>query len=152
MEYFLDMKFEDISYNAIVHVTIIIPVMNENDAKLFKEQILAAFKRKEVIILNLSFYRILEQTEWRESIIRYHEFSLRMASAKIEIDKFYLDNPDQSKTLCENLIEKLFQGEKATAIIGQKYNIPVRVIDKVTKNIISDELYYFSIEQLISIS
>jgi hypothetical protein len=146
------MKFEDISYNAIVHVTIIITVRSEIDAESIKDQLLAAFKRKEVIIINMSFYRIFEDTEWRESIIRYHEFSLKMATAKIEIDRFYLDNPNQSKSLCENLIEKLFQGEKATAFIGHKFNIPVRVIDKVTKNIILDEFYYFSIEQLISIS
>jgi hypothetical protein len=46
-------------------------------------------------------------------------------------------------------VEKFFAGENSTANIGRKYNIPVKVVERQTRNPISGEFYYFSVEHLI---
>jgi len=47
------------------------------------------------------------------------------------------------------LTERLLKGESSTAKIGNEYKIPVRVIDKETRNPINGEFYFMNIEHLI---
>ncbi|MFY0602707.1 MAG: hypothetical protein JXQ93_02075 [Flavobacteriaceae bacterium] len=149
MEYLIDLRFDDKSYRAIIHFVATFIVQNEKDAIEFKDELLAGFKRRGIIILNINCYRIDNNQILRNRAYEYCQFSKEQATASIEVEQFILSNPDQTKSLSNNLIEKFYNGENSTANIGKKYNIPVRVLDKETRNPISDELYYFTIEHLM---
>jgi len=149
MEYLIDLKFEDVNLSAYVHFVTTFKVNSEHEAKLFVDELEAGFKRKGVIILPSTFYRIDNDPVLRQNSFNYYNFYVTRATASIKIEQFIIENPDQNKSLVENLTERLFNGEKSTAIIGEKYNIPVRVFDKKTRNPINSDIFYFGIEQLI---
>ena len=148
MEYLIDLKFEDKGYNAIVHFVATFTAKDDSEAKLFIDELIAGFKRRGVVIFPLTYYRIDNNPELRESSYVYYQFCKTRATASIEVEQFILDNPDQNKSLVENLTERLFAGEDSTAKIGNKYKIPVRVFDKQTRNPITGEFYYFTLEHL----
>ncbi|HBG69678.1 MAG: hypothetical protein A2W93_12065 [Bacteroidetes bacterium GWF2_43_63] len=149
MEYLIDLKIDDKCYNAIVHFVATFTTKDDGEAKLFIDELIAGFKRRGVIILLSSYYRIDNDLELRERSYEYYQFCKERATASIQVEQFVLDNPDQNKSLVENLTEKLFAGKNSTARIGKEYNIPVRVLDKKTRNPITGEFYYFTIEHLI---
>jgi hypothetical protein len=149
MEFFLELKFEDPNYNALIHFATMFNVNAEEDAKLFASELLAAFQRRKVVVFSCSYNRLDNNSDLRERMYEYHNFYLATATAHVQIEQFHVENPNQEKSLWDNLVEKFFVGEDSTANIGRKYNIPVKVVDKKTRNPISDEFYYFSVEQLI---
>lgn len=149
MEYLIDLRFEDKGYNAIVHFVATFTAKDDSEAKLFIDELIAGFKRREVVIFPSTYYRIDNDPELRERSYEYYQFCKTRATASIEVEQFILDNPDQNKSLVENLTERLFAGENSTAKIGNEYKIPVRVVDKQTRNPITGEFYYFTIEHLI---
>lgn len=149
MDYLIDLRFEDNGYNAIIHFVTTFNVANEADAQTFYNELLSSFRRRNVLLLNSNCYRIDDNPILRERSYEYSNFCRSRATASIQIDQFFLNDPDQTKSLTENLIEKFFNGENSTAIIGRKHNIPVRVFEKDNRNPISGEFYYFSIEHLI---
>ncbi|KIX19815.1 hypothetical protein SY27_17345 [Flavobacterium sp. 316] len=149
MEYFLELKFEDSNYNALIHFATTFLTNSEAEGKLFVEELLSAFQRRKVMILSYSYNRIDNNPELRERMYEYHDFYLNRATASIQVEQFHVENPNQEKSLWDNLIGKFFEGEDSTANIGNKYEIPVRVVDKKTRNPINSEFYYFSVEQLI---
>jgi hypothetical protein len=149
MEFLIDLRFEDKVYNAIVHFVATFTAKNDSEAELFINELIAGFKRKAVIIFSSTHYRIDNDPKLRERSYEYYQFCKTKATASIEVEQFILENPDQNKSLVENLTEKLFAGENSTAKIGNKHKIPVRVLDKQTRNPIMGEFYYFSIEHLI---
>lgn len=149
MEYLIDLKFEDTGYNAIIHLVATFIANDENAAQLFINELIAGFKRKNVIIYPSTYYRIDNDLQLKERSYEYYQFCKSRATSSIEIEQFILEAPDQNKSLVENLTDKVFNGEKSTAKIGKEYNIPVRVSNKETRNPISGEFYYFTIEHLI---
>ncbi|MHA8068815.1 hypothetical protein ACS6L2_05975 [Aquirufa ecclesiirivi] len=149
MEFLIDLRFEDKGYNAIVHFVATFISKDENEAMLFYNDLKAGFKRCGGVILLASCYRIDNDKKLKDRSFEYYQFCQNRATATVEITQFILDNPDQNKTLVDNLTERLFQGKFSTAQLGNKYKIPVRVMDKETRNPISGELYYFTLEHLI---
>lgn len=149
MEYLINLKFEDKGYNAIIHFVATFTAENRNEANLFVNELKSGFEREGVIIFQLTHYRIDNDPILKERSYEYCMFYKSKATAYVEIEQFSLENPDQNKSLFDNLKKKLFSGESATANIGNKYKIPVKVLDKETRNPITNELFYFSIEHLI---
>lgn len=149
MEFFLELKFEDLNYNALIHFATTFTVNTETEAEHFINELLAAFERRKVVVFSRSYNRLDNNPELRARRYEYHNFYLKRATATIQIEQFHLDNPNQEKSLWDNLVGKFFDGTDSTANIGTKYDIPVRVMDKETRNPIDDEFYYFSVEQLI---
>lgn len=149
MEYLIDLKYEDNGYDAIVHFVATFLVNTSQEAKIFIEELSAAFERRNVKINLLRYYRIDNDLELLKRSREYHYFQHSNSTAKIQIEQFFVENPNQNKSLYENLTEKLFSGADSTAVIGEKYNIPVRVINKGSRNSISNDIYYFSVEHLI---
>lgn len=148
MEYILDLRFEDLNYNARVHLVTTFVSKDEDEADVFTSEILEGIKRRKVKILSCHHKRIDLSIRDREECHKYYEMCLSKATASIKIEQFILENPDQTKGLYNNLVKKLFEGEQAIAQIGNEYNIPVRVLDKETGIPIS-EVYYYNIEHLI---
>lgn len=150
MEFLIDLRFEDKGYNAIVHFVATFIAKNEKEAEVFFEELTKGFERRGVaIILPSTFNRIDHDQLLKERSFEYYEFCKTRATASIAIEQFLLESPDQNKSLIENLTDKFFYGENSTALIGKKYNIPVRVWDKKTRNPINGEIYYLTIEHLI---
>jgi len=149
MEFFLELRFEDTGYNALIHFATTFNVNTEAEAKHFVKELLAAFQRRKVLVLSCSYNRLDNNPELRERMYEYHNFYLKRATANIQIEQFHIDNPNQEKSLWDNLVGNFFDGKDSTANIGNQYNIPVRVVDKETRNPIDNEFYYFSVEQLI---
>jgi hypothetical protein len=149
MEFLIDLRFEDPGYNAMIHFLSTFTAKDTHEAQHFYDELIASFKRKKVILLPSSYIRIDNNPELRESTYEYHEFYKTRATASIQIEQFFVSSPDQSKTLWNNLIKKFLEGEDSVAKIGRTYDIPVRASDINTRNPISGEFYYFSIEHLI---
>ncbi len=149
MEFLLELRFEDNGYNAMIHFMTTFTANDENEANHFYTELISAFKRRGVLLFPSTYIRIDNDPELRARTYEYHQFYLSIATAQIQVEQFHLENPDQDKTLWDNLVEKFFAGENSTANIGRQYNIPVRVVDKQTRNPIGGEFYYFSVEQLI---
>ncbi|KQO32814.1 hypothetical protein ASF10_20390 [Flavobacterium sp. Leaf82] len=149
MEYLIDLKFEDTNYDALVHFVATFNVNSESEAKLFVDEFKAAFERKKVVINLMRYYRIDNDSELLKRSLNYYEFCKSLCTASINIEQFIIKNPDQTKTLVENMMNNFFSGKDSTAFIGEKYNFPVRVLDKETRNSLSNDIYYFAIEHLI---
>ena len=149
MEYLIDLKFEDTNYDALVHFVATFTVNDTIEAKLFADEFKAAFERKKVKINLMRYYRIDNDEELLERSINYYEFCKSLCTASINIEQFLLETPDQTKTLVENMMGNFFSGKDSTAIIGKKYNFPVRVLDKESRNSLTNDIYYFAIEHLI---
>jgi len=149
MEFIIDLRFEDKNYSALVHFVATFVANDNNEAKLFYDELVAGFKREGATFFTAHYYRIDNDQELKERTYEYCEFCRKTATASIQIEQFLVENPDQTKSLADNLTQKLFNGQKATALIGKEYNIPVKVLDKATRNPISGEFYYFTVEHLI---
>jgi hypothetical protein len=149
MEYILDIKFEDNNYNAIIHFVTTLTTGSEPEAKLFIDELIAGFKRRKITVLHGTYNRIDNDNLLKERQYEYYNFCLKRATANIQIEQFVFENPDQNKTLIDNLTERLLNGKDSTAKIGSKYNIPVRVTEKETRNPIEAEIFFCNIEQLI---
>lgn len=149
MEFLLELRFEDNGYNAMIHFMTTFTANDENEADHFYIELISAFKRRGVLLFLSTYIRIDNNPELLERTYEYHQFYLSGATANIKVEQFHLENPNQDKSLWDNLVEKFFSGENSTANIGRQHNIPVKVVDKQTRNPISGEFYYFSIEQLI---
>lgn len=149
MEFFLELKFEEINYNAIVHFATTFFAKDNLEANQFYTELTSAFKRRGVTLFPSTYIRIDNDLDLRNRTYEYHNFYLSRATANIQVEQFLLENPDQDKSLWDNMIEKFFAGEDSTANIGRKYDIPVRVMDKKTRNPITGDFYYFYVEHLI---
>lgn len=149
MEYLIDLQYEDKVYNALIHFVATFHVKCESEAKDFITELISGFTRKGVIVFTHSCNRIDIDPTLRERSYEYCNYIKQRATASINIEQFFLEAPDQTKSLSENLIENLFNGKDSLAKIGNTYDIPVRVQDKKTRNPIKGEFYYFTIEHLI---
>jgi hypothetical protein len=149
MEFMLEIRFDDKNYNAIIHFMSPFSAKSESDAKLFVDELVHGFKRKGALVLSGVSHSLDNDPELMERQYEYYEFFKSRATAKVKIEQFALDNPDQVKSLADNLTEKLFTGKDSTALVGKRYNIPVWVIDKTTRNTIDSEIFYYTVEHLI---
>ena len=149
MTYLLDLRWVDNGYDAFVHLVSPITANSTEDANSFYQELLAGLQRKNVNLLIRSFYRIDDTAEHMQNGRDYINFQRNIATATMQIEPYVLENPDQTQSLAENLVEKFFNGENSTAKIGLRHNIPVRVLDRQTRNPINNEMFYFSIEHLI---
>jgi hypothetical protein len=149
MKFLLELKFEDIGYNAMVHFMTTFTAKDENEATHFYSELISAFNRRGVLLFPSINIRIDNNPKLQARTYEHHQFYLSRATAHIQVEQFHLANSDQYKSLWDNLVEKFFAGENSTTNIGKQYNIPDRVVDKQTRNLIDGEFYYFSVEQLI---
>jgi len=149
MEYILEIRFDDKNYNAIIHFVSTFITKSEEEAKLFVDELVEGFKRGGAIVLSGTYNRLDNNPELRSRQYEFYEFYMSRATANIQIEQFILDTPDQNKTLANNLTERLMNGEDSTAIIGKKYNIPVRVMEKDSRNPIKGDIFYYNVEHLI---
>lgn len=149
MEYILEIRFNDENYNAIIHFVTTFNVVSEEVAGVFEEELIQGFARNGAEVLHSSCHRIDNNPELKERQYEYFKFYLSRATASIKLEQFSVESPDQSKSLAENLMNKFFAGEDSTAIIGGKYKLPVRVMEKGSRNPIGGDIFYYSIEQLI---
>lgn len=148
MEFILDIRFEDNNYNAVIHLVTTLTANSNTEAQLFIDELMEGFKRRNIIVLNGNYKRIDHDAELKERQYEYYEFCKTRATAIIGIEQFVFENPDQTKSLVDNLTERLLTGENSTAQIGNKYKIPIRVTDKETRNPIDGEFYFMNIEHL----
>jgi len=149
MEYLLDVKFEDNNYNAVIHLVTTLKAKSDEEARIFVDELVEGFKRRKITVLNGSYTRIDHDPEYRKSQYEYYNFCLKRATASVKIEQFIFENPDQTKSLVDNLTERLLNGENSTAKIGKEYNIPVRITEKETRNQIEREFFFQNIEHLI---
>lgn len=149
MEYLLDVRFEDNNYNAVIHLVTTLTAKSNAEAQIFIDEIVQGFRRKNITIQNGSYTRIDHDPELRERQFEYYQFCKSRATASVQIEQFVFENPDQTKTLVDNLTDRLLKGENSTAQIGNRYNIPVRVTESETRNPIEGEFFFLNIEQLI---
>jgi hypothetical protein len=149
MEFILDIRFDDNNYNAVIHLVTTLTANSNTEAKLFVDELMEGFRRRDIIVLNGSYKRIDNDATLRERQYEYYEFCKTRVTATIDIEQFVFENPNQNKSLIDNLTERLLNGENSTAQIGNKYKIPIRVTDKVTRNPIDGEFYFMNIEHLI---
>jgi hypothetical protein len=149
MEYLIDLQYEDIGYNALIHFVATFRVNNDNEAKDFINELIAGFSRRGVIVFTHTCNRIDLDPVMRERSYEYCKYIQQRATAFIKIEQFFLESPNQTKSLSENLIDNLLNGNDSMANIGKTFNIPVRVSNKKTRNPIQGEFYYFTIEHLI---
>jgi len=150
MIYLLDLRWVDNFYDAFVHLVTPVLVNDTQEANLFYNELIAGLKRKNVGLLNCCYYRIDDTDEHMQNGLDYINFQRQLATATMRIEPYVLEKPDQTKSLAENLIERFFVGENSTAKIAKKYEIPVRALDRETRNPVSKEMFYFSIEHLIT--
>lgn len=149
MEFVLDIKFEDNNYNAIIHLVTTLTANSEGEAQVFVQELMEGFKRRNIIVLHGTYSRIDHDQEFRERQYEYYQFCKSRATATIDIEQFVFENPDQTKSLVDNLTERLLTGKNSTAQIGNKYKIPIRLTDKESRNPIDGEFYFMNIEHLI---
>jgi hypothetical protein len=149
MEFLIDLRFEDKMYNALIHFVATFKVKDQAEAKIFVDELLAGFQRRKIVIYTIHYYRIDHDEEFRSQKYDYCEYIKSKATAKIQIEQFFVENPDQNKSLVENLMQKFFEGENSIARIGNKYNLPVIARDLKTRNPIPADFYYFTLEHLI---
>ena len=149
MEFIIDVRFEDNNYNAVIHLVTTLTANSKAEAKLFVDELMEGFRRQNIIVLNGNYKRIDHDPELMERQYEYYQFCKLRATATIEIEQFIFENPDQTKSLVDNLTNRIVNGENSTAQIGNKYKIPIRVTDKETRNPIDGEFYFMNIEHLI---
>jgi len=149
MVFFLEMRFEDNGYRAIVHFATTLITNSDGEAKIFLEELEASMQRAGLRITSISCNRIDNNPVLRENYWNYYQFYIKRATAKIDIDQYVLQSPDQAKTLSENVMDKFLNGENSTAYIGNRYSIPVRVMDKVSREPIAGDIYYLNLQHLI---
>lgn len=150
MQFIIEIRFEDKDLTAIVHLVTLINIKSEEAMAAFCVELEAAIKRNGAIVLLSTFLRIDNNPELKERQIEYYRYYLSRATATVKIDEYTIDDPDQSKNVYDNLIEKMYAGKNAIATEGAKHNIPVRVIDKNSRNPITGEFFYSSIEHIHS--
>ena len=151
MVYFIEIRFEDPGYNAIVHFLSTYAVNDDREAAKLCSELLAAIRRQGGIFISSTSYRIDHDPQLVARTHQYSIFFQTIATASIEISQFRFESPDQTQSLIDNLMNKFYNGESSIAEVGRKYNIPARVKDKTSKNPIGGELYYFHLEHLIPI-
>jgi len=149
MEYLLDVRFEDKTYNALIHLVTTLTAQSNQEAQIFVDELIDGFKRRNITVLQGTYTRIDHDPVFSSRQYEYYKFCLKRATATVKIEQFIFENPNQTKSLIDNLTERLLNGESSTAWIGNKYNIPVRVIDKETRNQIVGEFFFQNIEHLI---
>lgn len=146
MEYLLEIKLDDKNYNAIVHFVSVFHATSNEEAKVFSDYLVDGFKRNGFLTLSAT-YTELDSEELKNRQYQYIQFCLSRATATVNIDQFLIKDPNQAKSLAENLTDKVMNGDISTATIGKKYQIPIRVLNKETLEPIK-EIYYCNIEQL----
>jgi hypothetical protein len=149
MEYLLDIRFEDPHYNANVTLIATFAAKDEEDAKLFFNEFVYAFERNNAKFFYTNHYRIDQDELSFEKGYEAYKFHLSKATQLIKVEQFFVENPNQSKSLIYNLMEKYFKNEDSMAKVGRELTLPVEVTDKTTGQRIRDEIFYYSIEHLM---
>ncbi len=149
MEFAYDVRFLDTHYDALVHFMSTFIVSNYNDAKKFVEEFNAALIRRGATLYNSPHYRIDNDEELKKNTYAMIDFMNKRATATITVEQFFMQDPDQDLSLSENMTDKYFAGEESSALIGEKFRVPVRVLDNETREPVTADQYFFSIEHLI---
>lgn len=151
MRYNIDTKFDDKSLIMRIHFSIIVNVVDEEEAEVFHSEILAALQRVNAIIKYSTLHPIDNDLETGINILEQHKIYLKNASHFIEIKPYYLENPNQEKSMSENMTEKHSAGDSSFVSEGYAYSYPVRVVYRDKQEPFDDQ-YFLSIEHLIPIN
>ena len=151
MEFLLEIKFEQQENPVVVHFVTCFNAQNEEVAKSFYEEFLAGLERKNVILFMSNYRRIDHDAILYNRSHDYVKFMHERANAKVDIDVFFLENPNQSKSVAENQVEKFFAGEYSIAHLVKKFHVPVKATDKTTREPIMKEFFYCPIEHIRSL-
>lgn len=149
MEFYLDIRFEDPHYQANVTLITTFVTKDEEEAKLFFEEFVSAFQRRKAKFMYANYFRIDQDEISLEKGYEAYKFHLSKSTQSIKVEQFFVESPDQSKSLISNLMDKYFKNEDSTAKIGREFNLPADVRDKTTGQKVRDEIFYYSIEHLI---
>jgi hypothetical protein len=148
MEFILEAKFEQNELPVIVHFVSSFTAPDDNVAKTFYYEFLEGLRRKKVILFMSNYHRIDHDPELYNRSHDYINFMYGHATTKVDIDVFYIENPDQAKSVAENQVHNFFSGKDSVAHLGKRVRIPVKVTDKETREPIKDEFFYFSFEHI----
>ncbi|WP_187477731.1 hypothetical protein [Amniculibacterium sp. G2-70] len=151
MRYNIDTKFDDKSLISRTHFSIIVNVVDEEEAEVFHSEILAALQRVNAIIKYSTLHPIDNDLETGINILEQHKIYLKNATHFVEIKPYYLENPDQDKSMSENLAERHSERKGSLVSEGYAYSYPVRVVYKDTQEPFDDQ-YFLSLEHLIPIN
>ncbi|MVN90527.1 hypothetical protein [Mucilaginibacter aquatilis] len=149
MEFAYDVRFLDTHYDALVHFMSTFIVSNYDDAKKFVEEFNAALVRRGATLYISPYYRIDTDEELKKKTYAMLDFMKGRTNATITVEQFFMQTPDQDRSLSENMTDKFLAGEESSALIGDKFRVPVRVLDNETREPITADQYFFSIEHLI---
>ncbi|WP_312391120.1 hypothetical protein [Chryseobacterium sp.] len=148
MEYYLEVRFLDRNYDASIHFATTFTASTEANAQQFFNELISALKRRKVDILNSKYFRIDNDPILKGRTLENHNFYLSRSTASIEIDQYYIEDPDQNMSVTENLLQKFYAGKEPVAEIAKRVNIPVIGKDRQTNDHIRNDIYYFNLEHL----
>ncbi|TSJ44980.1 hypothetical protein [Fluviicola chungangensis] len=151
MEYSIDARFVNNQLGIRIHFLTTINASDYDEALLFQEELLAGFHRMK---WEDSFVAQIENLDNNEQLrnLKYEEMDqLALDSDNtLIVEQFFLDDPDQSKSVIENYIQNVQkEGKHDMKYSSRKYEIPIRVKDLNTGKRITGEFSCLRIEQLI---
>jgi hypothetical protein len=109
MKFVIDLRFKDKGQNAKVHFLSFFTAKNMEEAQKMYDELIAGFDRRNVEYDYNFSRRIDNDPEMSEKYKGEYEHYLSYTNAHITIEQFQLPNPNQTKTLYENLVEKLVE-------------------------------------------
>lgn len=148
MKFYLDVRFIDISFDASVHFATTFTSKTEANADQFFNELILALDRRNVDILHSEYFRIDDNPMLERRTLENHSFYLGKSTAKIEIDHYYIENPNQNMSVTENLLQKFYSNKKPVAELARRHKMPVIVKNRQTRDNIRNDFYYFSLEHL----
>lgn len=150
MEYSIDARFENKGLGIKIHFLTMINVTDEIEADLFHDELLSGFRRMKWEEFHTSLLRIdNNETLRNQKYEELNEIELKTDNI-LRIEQYLLENPDQTKSLTENLIKKLKEeGESSSKVLWRNYNIPIEIRESYSGKRITGEYYYLKIEHLI---
>ncbi|MBI3237671.1 MAG: hypothetical protein HYZ43_02315 [Flavobacteriia bacterium] len=149
MEYSIEARFLNKQLEISIYFLTIINAVDTDEAHLFQDELLAGFHRMKWEETFVAPIKELYNEQLR--ISKYVEMDqLALDSDEIlEVDQFFFSDPDQSKSVMENYIQKVKkQGKNNVKYSSQHYKIPIRVEDLNTGRRITGEFSYLRIEHL----
>ncbi len=150
MEYSINARFENKGLGIKIHFLTMINVTDEIEADLFHDELLSGFRRMKWEEFHTSLLRIDNNETIRNQ--KYEELNQieTKSDTTLRIEQYLLENPDQTKSLAENLVKKLKEeGEASSKAFWRNFNIPIEIRDSSSGRKITGEFYYLKIEHLI---
>lgn len=148
MEYSIDAHFQNVRRDLKIHFLTTFWVDDPKEAGLFYNELMAGFSRMNWEILHAPFVRIDNNEPFRASVYESIQRIEQISDNSMVIKQYLFENPDQSKSLTENLVKRAKENKDSTAVY-RNYSVAVDVRDTNSGNRITGDLLFLKIEQLI---